>query len=69
MKMEKIAYTILSIIALAFFICMLAGLIAAFPYGIVGLLLIIAFGLLFIKVLKDRLSSKEDDYYSKKVEK
>ena len=49
MKMEKIAYTILSIIALAFFICLLAGLIAAFPYGIVGLLLIIAFGLLFIK--------------------
>jgi len=67
--MEKIAYAILSIIAVVFFICMLAGFIAAFPYGIVGFLLIIAFGLLFIKVLKEHLSSKEDDYYSKKVEK
>ena len=67
--MEKVAYIILAAIAIVFLFGMLAGFIAAFPYGIIGLLIIIAFGLLFIKVLKDRLSSKEDDYYSKKVEK
>lgn len=67
--MEKVAYIILAAIAVLFLFGMLAGFIAALPYGIIGLLIIIAFGLLFIKVIKDRLSSKEDDYYSKKVEK
>jgi len=30
----------------------------AFPVGIIGLLVIIAMGLLFIKVLKDKFTSK-----------
>jgi hypothetical protein len=67
--MEKIAYILLSIVALCWLIGMLAGMIAAFPFGIIGLVAMLGIGLLFIKVLKERLSSKEDDYYSKKVEK
>jgi len=59
----------LAIVAVCWLIAMLFGMIAAFPFGIVGLLAIIGVGLLFAKVVKDRLSSKEDDHYSKNVEK
>jgi len=67
--MEKIGYILLAIVAVCWLIAMLVGMIAAFPFGIVGFLAIIGVGFLFAKVVKDRLSSKEDDHYSKNVEK
>ena len=48
---------------------MIGGMIAAFPLGILGLLVLVAFGLLFAKVLRERMASEEDDYYSKTIEK
>ena len=48
---------------------MVAGMIAAFPWGLIGLVALLGVGLLFAKVLQDRLANKEDDYYSKNVEK
>ena len=67
--MEKIGYILLAVVAVCWLIAMLFGMIAAFPFGIVGLLAIIGVGFLFAKVVKDRLSSKEDNHYSKNVEK
>jgi hypothetical protein len=67
--MEKIAYIILIPVVLAFLIGIIVGLISVFPEGIIGLLVTIGIGLLFIKVLRERLSNKEDDYYSKNVKK
>lgn len=67
--MEKIGYLLLSIVALFWLIGMVIGLIAIFPCGIIGLLGITGIGLLFVKVLRERLKSKEDDYYSKTVKK
>ena len=67
--MEKIGYILLSIVALFWLIGMVIGLIAIFPFGIIGLLGITGIGLLFVKVLRERLKSKEDDYYSKTVKK
>ena len=67
--MEKMAYIILAIVAIGFLIAMIAGMVAAFPVGIIGLVVILAFGLLFVKALKERLSSRKDDRYSKDVEK
>ena len=67
--MEKTGYIILAVVSVVFLILMLAGFINSLPYGILGLLLIIGLGILLIKVISVRLSSKEDDYYSKKVEK
>ena len=67
--MEKIGYIFLAIVALCWLTGMVIGLIAIFPFGIIGLLGIIGIGLLFVKVLRERLKSKEDDYYSKTVEK
>ncbi|UCC94768.1 MAG: hypothetical protein JSW40_08145 [Candidatus Omnitrophota bacterium] len=67
--MEKVAYVILAIVAIAWLIAMIVGMVAAFPAGIIGLVVILAFGLLFVKALKERLASKKNDRYSKDVEK
>ena len=66
---EKIGYTLLGIVAALYILAMIVGMVAVFPYGLVGLIAITAIGVLFIKVLKERLQNKEDDYYSKKVNK
>jgi hypothetical protein len=66
---EKIGYTLLGIVAALYILAMIVGMVAVFPYGLVGLIVITAIGVLFIKVLKERLQNKEDDYYSKKVDK
>ncbi len=67
--MEVIGYILISIVVFAWIIAMFIGIIHSFPYGIIGLIAITGFGLLFIKVMKERLSSQEDRYYSKNIEK
>ena len=66
--MEKIAYAILLTLAGLWLLAMIFGLIAAFPFGLIGLLGLIAIGLLLFKVLRERVGSEEDDYYSKNVD-
>ncbi len=66
--MEYIGYVFLVIVALIWIIALFIGLIAAFPYGLIGLIAIIGLGFLFAKVIKDRLENKEDDHYSDNVE-
>ncbi|MBC8180858.1 hypothetical protein H8E88_07020 [candidate division KSB1 bacterium] len=65
--MEKIGYVLLGIVFIIYCIFIFVGLIVAFPWGIIGLIAILGIGFLFIKVISDRLSSKEDDYYDKNV--
>jgi hypothetical protein len=67
--MEKIGYVLLLIVAACWVIAMVVGMIAAFPVGIIGLLAILGIGFLFMKVGRDRLANKEDNHYSKTVEK
>ena len=66
--MEKVAYAILLVLAGLWVVAMLVGMVAALPFGIVGLLAFLAIGLLLIKVVRERLANKEDDYYSKNVD-
>lgn len=67
--MENIGYILLGIAAICWIIAVIVGVIVAFPVGIIGLIAIIGIGFLFAKVIKDRLENKEDDHYSKSVEK
>ena len=67
--MENIGYVLLSIVAICWLVAIFVGMIAAFPFGIIGLIGITGLGFLLAKVIKDRLSNKEDDYYSDKVDK
>jgi hypothetical protein len=66
---EKWGYSLLSIIAVIYLIAMFVGMIAAFPYGLLGLLLMAGIGVLLVKVVKERMQNKEDDYYSKEIDK
>lgn len=66
--MERIGYVLLALVAAIWFVAIVVGMIAAFPLGILGLIAIAGVGLLFIRVLRDRLAGKEDDYYSKNVQ-
>ena len=66
--MEKLGYFLLAIVALIWITVVVTGLVMAFPWGIIGLIGILGVGVLFIKVLSDRLNNKEDDHYSDNVD-
>ncbi|MGB5179356.1 MAG: hypothetical protein WBP44_11575 [Gammaproteobacteria bacterium] len=66
---EKWGYSLLAIILVIYLIAMFVGMIATFPYGLPGLIFLAALGILMIKVVKERIGNKEDDYYSKEVDK
>ena len=65
--LERIGYGLLGIVLLAYLGAIVYGMITAGPLGIFGFILIGGIGVLFIKVLKDRLNNKEDDFYSNNV--
>ncbi|MCI4665536.1 MAG: hypothetical protein MRY74_12515 [Neomegalonema sp.] len=69
MTMEYAAYAILLILAIAYFAALFVGMIALTPFGLIGCAVLIAFGILLIKVLRDRMANKEDDYYSDNIHK
>jgi len=66
---EKWGYSLLGIIMIIYMVAMFIGMIAAFPYGLLGLLFVAGLGVLMVKVLKERVRNKEDDYYSREVDK
>ncbi len=65
---EKIGYALLAGVALVWLIGIVVGAIVAFPLGIIGLVAIVAIGVLLIKVIKERVGNKEDNYYSQNVD-
>ena len=67
--MEYLGYVLLGIVGVVWLVVILYGIVAAFPYGIIGFVALAGIGLLLAKVVKDRLENKEDDYYSNNVEK
>ena len=69
MSLETLGYVLLGLVAVLWLVAMLAGLVAAFPYGLLGLVLFAGVGLLLIKVLRERLRNKEDAHYADNVEK
>ena len=67
--MEKLGYILIT----GFFIlitCLTLQVLEEFyPDGLIILLIYGVFFVLFIKVLRERLSNKEDDHYSKEIHK
>lgn len=47
---------------------MVLGMVAALPWGLPGLIAFGAIGFLLWRVVSDRLSSREDDYYENNVQ-
>lgn len=68
MRLDAIALIIVLIFALLWLGVAVTGIIAAVPFGIVGLIpLAIILGLL-VAVIYQRLRNAEDDYYDKNVD-
>ena len=66
--LEIIGYVLLGIVFCVYAVSIIIGLVAVFPWGILGLLAIGGIGLLLIKVIGERLRNREDTYYSKNVD-
>jgi len=67
--MEKTAYFILIIVAVAWMIAWIIGMFQNIWIGIIGIAMLLGLGLLFIKALTDRMNRKKDDRYSRDVKK
>lgn len=67
--MEKTGYTLLSIVGIIWLVLVIVGMVEAYPWGLVGFIALIGIGVLFVRVLADRLENREDDHYSKNVDK
>ncbi len=67
MALNRIALILVIILAIAWITVVIAGLIAAFPFGLPVLAIIAIAGYLLIGVIKDRVTSKEDDYYERNI--
>ncbi|MGD8417268.1 MAG: hypothetical protein PVH91_09440 [Pseudomonadales bacterium] len=66
---EKVGYVCLGVVAGCYVVAMLVGLVAAFPFGLIGFVALVGVGALLIKVIRERRANTEDDYYSKTVDK
>lgn len=66
---ERIGYSLLLFAALGWLFLMVYGFIATLPFGLFGLAALAGLALLFTKVVRDRLSNREDDHYSRNVHK
>ena len=67
--MEKLGYFLITAFYVILIVLTLQDIEEFYPEGLVLLLIYSGLFILFIKVLKERLGNKEDDYYSKEVHK
>ena len=67
--MEKLGYFLITAFYVVLIVLTLQDIEEFYPEGLVFLLIYGGLFILFIKVLKERLGNKEDDYYSKEVHK
>lgn len=64
----RAAYAILIVVSIGWLWLVVKDLVAALPWGLLGLATLVAFGLIFIGVLRDRMESSDDDYYENHVD-
>ena len=67
--MEKLGYFLITAFYVVLIVLTLQDIEEFYQEGLVLLLIYSGLFILFIKVLKERLGNKEDDYYSKEVHK
>ena len=67
--MEKLGYFLITGFFIVITLITLEAIEEFYPEGLIILLIYGGLFVLFIKVLRERLSNKEDDYYSKEIHK
>jgi len=66
--LEIIGYASLGVLVVLMIGASVAGLFVSGASLLVGILVVVGFGSLLIKVIKDRIGNKEDDHYSDTVD-
>tara|TARA_X000000368_G_scaffold299642_1_gene238657 strand:- start:2687 stop:2890 length:204 start_codon:yes stop_codon:yes gene_type:complete len=67
--MEKLGYILIGLFYLLGSYLTLKEIDQFYPEGLLVILIYSGLLVLFVKVLKDRLNNKDDDYYSKEIDK
>lgn len=67
MSLDRLALIFVLVPVVLWLTIMVTTAIALFPFGLVVLVVLGAVGYLFWRVISERLSNKEDDYYEKNV--
>lgn len=67
MSLDRLALIFVLVPVVLWLTIMVTTAIALFPFGLVVLVVLGAVGYLFWRVIRERLSNKEDDYYEKNV--
>jgi F0F1-type ATP synthase assembly protein I len=65
--LEKAGWAVLAIVGLVYLGVLIVAFIVTFPVGLIGMLALGGFLLIFVHVLRERLANKEDDYYVRRV--
>ena len=66
--MEKLGYMLIGLFYLLGSYLTLEEIDQFYPEGLLVILIYSGLLVLFVKVLKDRLNNKDDDYYSKEID-
>ena len=68
MKLDTIALALVVIFAVLWLVTFVTGLLAAIPFGILGLIPVAIVLALLVEVIRQRRANTEDDYYDKNVD-
>ena len=68
MPLDKLVLILVIAGAVLWALVMLGGIITTLPWGLPALILFLIGGYIVYRVIRDRLSNAEDDYYDKNVE-
>lgn len=69
MSLDRIALILIVIGGVVYAGVILVGMIAFFPFGLIGLVVFGVLAFIFIQVVRQRLANAEDDYYERNVDK
>lgn len=69
MSLDRIALILIVVGGVVYAGIILVGMIALFPFGIIGLVVFGVLAFIFIQVVRQRLANAEDDYYERNVDK
>lgn len=68
MPLDKLVLILVIACAAIWAVVMLGGIITTLPWGLPVLVVFLIAGYIVYRVIQDRLSNAEDDYYDKNVE-
>lgn len=69
MKLDTVALWLVVALAIAWAAVAIVGLVAMWPFGLIGLVVIVVVGYLIVGVIRQKMASAEDAYYEKNVDK